>query len=246
VHTGSEHGGTFYDEATTDQYLAHRNAGVTSPNVVMEEPAVMDRLGNLTGLRVLDLGCGDGAFSRTILALGAEHYSGVDGSPAMIDAARATNADPRARFDVGTIEELQPTFPPVDLVTSRMAFHYVADLDGVLQGIRLTLTPAGRLLFTVAHPVITSHDNSTDGPRTDWTVDHYFEPGPRPRTWFGKQVTWYHRTIEQYVSAVLRAGFFVDAISECEPRAQLLADAPEELARRRRVPLMLLISAHRQ
>jgi hypothetical protein len=45
---------------------------------------------------------------------------------------------------------------------------------------------------------------------------------------------------------VLAAGFAVESLSECEPDPSLLADAPEELERRRRVPVILLVSARRR
>jgi len=54
----------------------------------------------------------------------------------------------------------------------------------------------------VVHPVITSHDNLGDGPRTSWIVDGYFDRGPRERAWFGSSVVWQHRTIEDYVRLV--------------------------------------------
>jgi hypothetical protein len=55
-------------------------------------------------------------------------------------------------------------------------------------------------------------------------------------------VTWYHRTVETHVRALHDAGFSLDALSECAPRPELLGDDAEELARRRRVPLMLLLA----
>jgi hypothetical protein len=91
--------------------------------------------------------------------------------------------------------------------------------------------------------VITSHDQEPVGPRTTWTVDRYFEAGPRHRSWFGQQVTWHHRTIETYVRALHDASFSLDMLSECEPRPALLAGDTAELARRRRVPLILLLAA---
>ena len=236
-------GGQFYDDVVTARYLEHRYSDTSSPNVVMEEPAVLAHLGDLADLRVLDLGCGDGAFAEIVLGRGARSYVGIDGSQAMINAARSRERSPEATFELGNIEVLQQAPGSADLVTARMALHYVRDLPATLRAVARTLTPHGRFIFTVTHPVITSHDNDITGLRTNWTVDHYFEAGERHRSWFGCEVTWFHRTIEQYVAAVLGAGFSVEAISECEPDEQQLKAAPEELARRRRVPLMLLISA---
>jgi SAM-dependent methyltransferase len=242
----TDSGGDFYDEVVAARYLAHRHSGASSPNVVMEEPAVLAQLGDLTGQRVIDLGCGDGSFAREVLARGAPSYLGVDGSDAMIAAARQRPADERVRFEVGRIEAFQPAPGTAELVTSRMALHYLRDITPTLRSAHEALTENGRLLFTVTHPVITSFDNREPGPRTNWTVDDYFDAGERRRNWFGSEVTWFHRTVEQYISAVLAAGFIVEAVSECAPDPSLLADASEELARRRRVPVILLVSALRR
>ncbi len=237
-------GGDAYDDTVTARYLAHRHSGVASPNAVMEEPAVLAHLGDLSDRRVIDLGCGDGTFADVVIDRGALSYLGVDGSAAMVSIAREKVRSRRARFHLGSIEDFRPQAGSADLVTSRMAFHYLREVAPTLRSIRQALSPGGRLIFTVTHPIITSHDNQGSGPRTTWTVDRYFDAGERRRRWFGTEVTWFHRTVEQYLGAVISAGFDLDVVSECEPDHRLLGDAPDELARRRRVPLVLLVGAH--
>lgn len=239
-------GGEFYDSEVTRRYLAHRHAGVASPNHVMEEPAVLGHLGDLKGCRVVDLGCGDGSFAEIVLGAGADHYLGVDGSAAMIDLARERASGSGATFVLSAIEDVRWAAGSVDLVTSRMAFHYVSDLGPVFRSVHRALTPGGRFVFTVPHPVITCNDDQAPGPRSSWIVDHYFDSGERRRGWFGAEVTWFHRTIEHYVRAVLDAGFEIQAVSECEPDSQRLAGHPDELERRHRVPVVLLIGALRR
>ena len=238
-------GGDFYDPVVTADYLAHRHAGVRSPNTVMEEPALLDAIGDIGGARVLDLGCGDGRFALTALELGARSYHGIDASPSMIEVARGTVTDRRATFDCRAIEQLEADTPAYDVVTSRMALHYVADLGDALRRVHRVVRQGGRFVFSVVHPVMSCTDDARPGPRTDWTVDSYFEEGPRERLWFGRKVTWYHRTVEQHVRAVTQAGFRLDGLCECEPDAGLLAEHPDELRRRRRVPLILLLATTR-
>jgi hypothetical protein len=121
----------------------------------------------------------------------------------------------------------------------------VSDLGLVLASCRRWLSPGVRLIVTVPHPVITSHDGgSGDGrPRTSWTVDDYFVTGPRTRGWMGSSVIWHHRTVQDYVEALLAGGFILTALNECPPRDDLFGDKVQELRRRRRTPLFLLLAA---
>ncbi len=241
-HRGAE----FYEtEAQHSAYLRHRH-GRHSPNTVMEEPAFHDAIGDLQGFRVLDLGCGDGSTARMISEAGARSYVGVDGSATMIETAEQLHGSPQARFVCGDIEDPDSISGTFDLVISRMALHYVERLEVVIDRIRLAMPVGGRMIFSVVHPIITSDNGSAGGTRTTWTVDRYFDRGPRDRSWFGSTVRWYHRTTEDYVRIAADRGFRIESLSECEPRAELLAGEPAELARRRRVPLMLLLVARRE
>lgn len=241
--SGNSRGGAFYDDPKfLADYLAHRHSGLASPNEVMEEPAFRRALGDVFGRHIVDLGCGDGTFAADLMAAGCLSYLGVDGSSGMIDIASTRLGDGDARFVVGDVEDF--ALPnDVDIVTARMVLHHVADVDAVLRRVAQCLGAGGRFVFSVVHPVVTSNEFINDGPRTSWLVDRYFETGPRQRSWFGSTVTWHHRTIEQYIGAVQRAGLSLESFSECGPSADLLRDWPDELERRRRVPLMLVISA---
>lgn len=110
-----------------------------------------------------------------------------------------------------------------------------------------TTTPPRSLLITVVHPVITSHEarQSTNEARTSWVVDDYFHTGARQRNWLGNTVTWYHRTIEDYVAALTRAQFAITTLRECAPRHDRFEGDMAEFARRRRVPLFLLLAGSR-
>ncbi|NUW35795.1 class I SAM-dependent methyltransferase [Nonomuraea sp. SMC257] len=241
-------GGSFYDAPhVLERYLRHRHSGVRSPNHVMEEPAFLDELGPVAGLRVLDLGCGDAAIGPPLLAAGCRGYLGIDGSTEMTRAAAATLRGTPGRVERRDIETFSAPPHTFDLVISRLALHYVADLDPVLAACRRSLSPGGRLLITVVHPVITSHEapQATKEARTDWVVDDYFSTGARRRDWMGDTVTWYHRTVEDYVTALTRARFAVTALRECAPRSDRFDGDTAEFARRARVPLFLLLAGSR-
>jgi hypothetical protein len=59
-------------------------------------------------------------------------------------------------------------------------------------------------------------------------------PRPKPKAsnraaWFGKPVTWHHRTVEQYLDTVAAAGFVLDTFSECPPEESLFEGHADEL-----------------
>src|SRR3954470_24890784 len=195
-------GGDFYDrQGAAERYLRHRHGGPSSPNVVMEEPAFLARLGTVAGRRILDLGCGDGSFGAWAMDAGVEFYRGVDASAEMTRIALARLYGTGAEVVRQDIADVQAPAGSFDLIVSRLALHYLPDIRPVLAGCRTWLSPGGRLIFDVLHPVITAPTTppAPRGPRGDWTIAHYFEPGERQRDWFGHQVIWHHRSIEQYV-----------------------------------------------
>ncbi|GAA3113091.1 methyltransferase [Streptosporangium carneum] len=245
---GSCRGSAFYDTPhVIERYLDHRHSGVSSPNHVMEEPTFLEELGTVRDLRVLDLGCGDATLGRALLAAGCRSYLGIDGSAEMVRAAAVNLAGSSGRVEKMDIEEFAAPSGTFDLIVSRLALHYVDDLTPVLSACWRSLSPGGRLLITVVHPVITSHEahQSTREARTDWVVDDYFHTGARRRDWLGSTVTWYHRTIEDYVTALTRAHFAITSLRECAPRHDRFDGDVAELARRRRVPLFLLLAGSR-
>lgn len=243
---GDRRGGTFYDDPECfDRYQQHR-AWLLSPNAMMEGPALFEELGPVAGLRVLDLGCGDAQVGRELLHAGASLYLGIDGSQRMVGAARRVLEGTGGEVLHCDIEDLAEPEGTFDLVISRMALHYVADLGAVLRGCYRCLVPGGRLLTTVVHPVITSHDarGSSTEPRQNWVVDDYFLTGPRDQQWLGARTVWHHRTVEDYVSALFGAGFTLTGLHECAPRRELF-DGDAEYQRRLRIPLVLLLAGAR-
>ena len=239
-------GRRFYEDGeAVETYLAHRHAEVRSPNLVMEEPAFAAEVGDLAGLRILDLGCGDGTFAATCSRRGCSSFVGVDSSEEMLRRATGLAGGPDVEFVHDSIEAFQPPPEAFDLVTSRMALHYVEDLAPVLAAVRRALVPGGRFVWSVVHPVITAGNHAPRGPRQTQVVDNYFSPGPRSRLWFGRPVVWHHRTIEQYLTLIDEAGLSLTRLRECEPVRSLFADDQAEFDRRRRVPVFLLLHARR-
>ena len=242
-----KHGPDFYDdEEVFTTYMARRESRVDSPNETLEKPVFDELVGGVTNLRILDLGCGNAGFGLEALQQGCRSYLGIDGSHKMIGVAREKLAGTPGKTICEPLETWSYPSGQFDLVTSRLALHYIAEIDPVFAKIYQALVHKGRFIFSIEHPVITSCDRAwqTETLRQDWVVDDYFETGPRQTHWMGGEVIKYHRTVEDYFSALRTAGFVVDSLRESRPqRAQFQDEKTYE--RRKRIPLMLFFAACR-
>lgn len=80
------------------------------------------------GRRWLDVGCGTGALTETVLAVTEPtHVVGVDTSEAFLAHARARILDPRATFRAGDARSLSLPDRCVDVVVSGLALNFVPD-----------------------------------------------------------------------------------------------------------------------
>src|SRR5262249_23606328 len=75
-----------------------------------ELPSLLSLLPDLSGSRVLDLGCGAGQLAHYLAEQGAAEVIGVDLSERMLELARAEWSHPRVTFQRASMEEA--TFPP--------------------------------------------------------------------------------------------------------------------------------------
>jgi tRNA (cmo5U34)-methyltransferase len=95
--------------------------------------------------QVLELGVGTGETTQRLLAAHpAAHLVGIDGSAAMLGAARASLPDERVTLSVGRIEDPLPA-GRFDLVVSVLAVHHLTDPDkaALFGRVRRVLTDRG-------------------------------------------------------------------------------------------------------
>ncbi|HVG81375.1 MAG TPA: class I SAM-dependent methyltransferase, partial [Methylomirabilota bacterium] len=101
---------------------------------------VVELLAPTPGERILDLGCGDGALTEKLAALGCV-VVGVDASPEQIAAARARGLD--ARVMDGQSLDFESEF---DAVFSNAALHWMKEPGRVIAGVARALKPGGRFV----------------------------------------------------------------------------------------------------
>jgi ubiquinone/menaquinone biosynthesis C-methylase UbiE len=98
----------------------------------------------LAGLRVLDVGCGDGAYSIHAAQLGAT-VTGLDISPAMLDAARrrASAAGASVEWREGRAEALPFQTASFDVVIAVTVLCWVSDVAAAVREMARVLRSVG-------------------------------------------------------------------------------------------------------
>ena len=204
-------------------------------------------LPDLTGKRVLDLGCGFGWHCRFAREMGASSVLGIDLSEKMLDRARAETDDPAIEYRRVAIEDLDLPIGSFDVVLSSLAFHYVARFDLVCRRVHDLLAEGGAFVFSAEHPIFTAiaaqnWHYGPDGKPMHWPVDDYQMEGERKAHWLGADVVKYHRTLATTVTTLIGTGFRITALSEPQPPPEMLAERPDTRDELRR-PMFLLIAA---
>ncbi len=110
---------------------------------------VLDRLPLSGDERVLDAGCGSGRVTELLAErLPRGSVVALDGSPAMVEAARARLAGfgDRISYVVADLGRPIPLAGAVDAILSTATFHWVPDHDALFRNLFAVLRPGGRLV----------------------------------------------------------------------------------------------------
>jgi ubiquinone/menaquinone biosynthesis C-methylase UbiE len=180
--------------------------------------------GDVAGLEVLDVGCGQGIAARALARAGAR-VTAADATPGMLDAARAHEAaEPLGiRYvlaDAQTLEGLPDE--SFDLVTCQLALMDIPDLGATLAAVARVLRPGGAFVASVGHPCFLAPYASTltaaDGTPGRFVSRYLTEGFWRSDNPEGvRRVGNHHRTLATYLTALVDAGFALEAVQE--PRA---------------------------
>jgi ubiquinone biosynthesis O-methyltransferase len=178
-------------------YAKWRAADIAVITDRLERRLILELAGNIAGLRVLDVGCGDGQLALELRERGAI-VTGIDASQEMIGAARARAASQGAEiaFEVAAAERLPFASDRFDVVVAITILCFVADPAPVFQEIARVLRPGGRLVI---------------GELGRWS---YWAAARRIRAWCGSAL-WRRakfRTQGELRSLAERAGLTIESV----------------------------------
>lgn len=184
--------------------------------------AVLELAGDVTGLRVCDLACGQGLVARELARRGAR-VVGIDLSVRLLEFARRHEAaEPLGVFyqqeDAQELSGVEDE--SFDGVVCNLALMDIPDLPATLAAVQRVLRPGGWFAFSVTHPCFQLPRGRVAG-RGGVEVDaDYFSEGfwrsDYPEGVRGK-VGAHHRTLATYLNALGGASLSLERIIEPKP-----------------------------
>jgi ubiquinone/menaquinone biosynthesis C-methylase UbiE len=219
---------TFWNGIASDWDL-HVGADGDANRILNSDPVLWRFVGDVTGLEVLDAGCGTGYLSRKLVERGAR-VIGVDFSPAMIQIARAKA--PEIDFRVESCSDLASIGDEsIDVIVSNYVLMDTPDLEGTMSAFRRVLKSRGAAVLVFSHPCFPAGRARVAGDHIEYPWDFsYFDRRQcvdPPWGHFTSEFIWFHRPLSDYWKGFGTAGFEVLEFEEpriTEDKHHLVAD----------------------
>lgn len=259
-----------WNELPGDHWIGHTESDDAKVGRSLLGPLMLQAL-EPQGKSILDLGCGEGYFARTVKAAGAAKASGLDISPALVETARAR--DPHGEYHVQDIQN-GPFFAPesFDAISAFMVMMYMRDLDAAYGNVAKILRPGGRFVLSIPNPYYTVPVGSwrwtfkpdlyqyVNPPQRTWRmiarqvkavlrgsfefvlhVENYFESRVITKTLSGADVMHVHRPFSDYLNFAKKNGLELKTMLEPKVTPELLARYPDEWVARALTEVPILI-----
>jgi SAM-dependent methyltransferase len=183
--------------------------------------AFLDVLGPVSGLRVLDVACGHGRFTRALARRGAE-VTGLDLSGRLLTKAREIEEQDALGISYVHADVAAPPVlagAPFDRVTCFFGMSDIDDLDGAISAVAAVLRPGGFFVFAILHPCFAgAGDISGSWPGSGSYYDEGRWTANGARSTLRRQVGASHRMLSNYLNTLRRHGLRAEQIAEPAPK----------------------------
>jgi SAM-dependent methyltransferase len=98
------------------------------------------------GMRILEIGCGTGYFTRELTRRGADIVA-IDVSPDLLEIAKANSSAPNVRYEIQNACALTYSDATFDSVVGSSILHHL-EIEDALREIYRVLKPGGTIYFT--------------------------------------------------------------------------------------------------
>jgi 2-polyprenyl-3-methyl-5-hydroxy-6-metoxy-1,4-benzoquinol methylase len=187
----------------------------------LNTPGMLRLIGNVKGLEVLDVACGEGYHTRILARRGAK-ATGIDLSRELVEHAKSQEKKDRLgiRYYVSNSADLS-RFPAkcFEVVTCFMALMDIEDYRGTISEVTRVMKDDGRFIFSIIHPCFDCIAKNGEIERTA----RYFEVRDERVPWRMERLlrpfetTSFHRTLTDYSTALYKHGLAIRRLLEPKP-----------------------------
>jgi SAM-dependent methyltransferase len=204
-----------------------------APDVYNDPPmaALLRLIGDVSGLRMLDLACGHGRLSRELARRGG-NVVGIDISAALLNLARAREVEYSLKIsyfqaDASSPETLQGE--KFDGVVCCFGLSDIDDLDGAIATVARLLHPGGFFTFSILHPCFPGWESKQAQPSWQPESGYYAEGwwlAASPAHGLRPKVGANHRMLSTYLNTLVRYDLAIEELAEPFPSSDWLAEVP--------------------
>jgi SAM-dependent methyltransferase len=208
-------------------------------------PRFVELLGDIREKDVLDIGCGEGANTRTLARLGPRSVHGVDIAETFVRAAidEELRSPLRIRYARASAQALPFDDGQFDVATSFMCMMDLPDQLAAFREARRVLRRGGVFQFSILHPCFTTQRKTirdenrraigaqiggyferTDGDIERWTFGN--APAELKAKYALFEVPRFHRTLSEWINMLVEAGLSIERLEEPRPDAEAIARWP--------------------
>ncbi len=218
TETDDQHAKVFSEICNAYDIIASQHEGIVGGpfNTEYERPATLELLGDLSGKRILDAGCGPGSYAQLLVQEGATVYA-IDSSPEMVRSAKEALGDSATvrQADLNRpLDFIQPA--SFDVVLSSLVLDYIEDWDALFHEFCRILDDGGRFVMSIHHPFFLDLKNHIEQIELE---KNYFLTQQVEEDWTpaGMGIPSYRRPLHAIFSAFSNSGFLIERIVEPKP-----------------------------
>lgn len=231
-------------ERLAPAWIREAREGANPTRTALLDKPVLEECGNVTGLNVIDIGCGEGRFCRILVSCGAASVLGIDLCRPMIEAAK-TSPYPGTDYRIGDAQNLESIADGAyDLAVSYLNQCDLPDFRANNREVFRILKPGGRFVVANLHPMrsaVGGWHRSESGEKLHVILDNYFDEGVRRWKIMDVDLTNFHRSLQSYINGFLAAGFALRRIVEPTVDAEMVTLFPN-LSDELRVPNFIIFT----